>query len=156
MLNVYEYAMKVEKEGEAYYREMSQQANNPGLKRIFTMLADEEVKHYNVFRNMMRKEDINVEELNLITDTKTIFQTLSEQKDKVSFDKDQIQFYKDAIAREEKSHDFYADKAKELDDEKEKAIFLQIADEEIKHKKVLEEIVIFLEEPADWVASAEF
>lgn len=155
-MNVYEYAMKVEKEGEAYYREMATTANNPGLKRIFTMLADEEVKHYNVFKNMMKKESIDLEKLNLLTDTKTIFQTLNEEKDNVNFDSEQIQFYKDAILREESSHNFYAQKAKELDDEIEKKIFLQIAEEEVKHKKVLEEIVIFLEEPADWVASAEF
>lgn len=155
-MNVYEYAMKVEKEGEAYYREMATNANNPGLKRIFTMLADEEVKHYNVFKNMMKKEDIDLEKLNLITDTKTIFATLNEEKNNVNFDIEQIQFYKDAIAREENSHNFYAEKAAELEDEKERKIFLQIAEEEVKHKRVLEEIVIFLEEPADWVASAEF
>lgn len=154
-MNVYEYAMKVEKEGEAYYREMANAASNPGLKKIFTMLADEEVKHYNVFRNMMKKEDIDFENLDLITDTKTIFTTLAEEKDNVNFDSEQIQFYKDAIVREEKSHDFYAEKAQELEGQ-EKKIFLHIAEEETKHKKVLEEIVIFLEEPADWVASAEF
>ncbi len=37
-----------------------------------------------------------------------------------------------------------------------KKIFLHVAKEEIKHKEILEEIVAFLEEPADWVASAEF
>jgi len=155
-MNVYEYAMKVEKEGEAYYREMAAAATNSGLKRIFTMLADEEVKHYNVFKNMMKKEDMDLENLDLITDTQTIFQTLAEEKDNVTFDADQIQFYKDAIAREEDSHDFYADKASELDNEKQKKIFLHVAKEEIKHKQILEEIVAFLEEPADWVASAEF
>ena len=155
-MNVYEYAMKVEKEGEAYYREMAIEAQNPGLKRIFTMLADEEVKHYNIFKNMMKKEEIDLEKLDLITDTKTIFQTLLQEKDNVDLDKEQIQFYKDAIAREESSKNFYAQKAQELESETEKSIFLQIAEEEVKHKKVLEEIVIFLEEPADWVASAEF
>ena len=155
-MNVYEYAMKVEKEGEAYYREMAAAASNAGLKKIFTMLADEEVKHYNVFKNMMKKEDMNLEDLDLITDTETIFKTLSEEKDNVSFDIDQIQFYKDAIAREEASQDFYAQKAEDLESAKEKKIFLHIANEETKHKRILEEIVIFLEEPADWVASAEF
>ena len=155
-MNVYEYAMKVEKEGEAYYREMAAAASNAGLKKIFTMLADEEVKHYNVFKNMMKKEPMNLDDLDLITDTKTIFQTLLEEKDNVTFDVDQIQFYKDAIAREENSHDFYAEKAKEIENENEKEIFIHIANEEIKHKHVLEEIVIFLEEPADWIASAEF
>lgn len=155
-MNVYEYAMKVEKEGEAYYREMAAAATNPGLKRIFTMLADEEIKHYNVFKAMMKKEDMDLDNLNLITDTKTIFETLSQEKENINFDAEQIQFYKDAIAREDEAHDFYADKASEIEDEKEKSIFLQIAEEEEKHKKVLEEIVLFLEEPADWVASAEF
>lgn len=155
-MNVYEYAMKVEKEGEAYYREMAAAATNPGLKRIFTMLADEEIKHYNVFKGMMKKEEMDLDNLNLLTDTKTIFETLSQEKENVNFDAEQIQFYKDAIAREDDAHDFYATKANEIEDEKEKAIFLQIAEEEEKHKKVLEEIVLFLEEPADWVASAEF
>jgi len=155
-MNVYEYAMKVEKEGEAYYREMAAAATNSGLKRIFTMLADEEVKHYNVFKNMMKKEDMDLKDLDLITDTKTIFQTLADEKDNVTFDADQVQFYKDAITREKDSHDFYAEKAEELDNEKQKKIFLHVAKEEIKHRQILEEIVTFLEEPADWVASAEF
>ncbi|PLY07587.1 MAG: rubrerythrin [Arcobacter sp.] len=155
-MNVYEYAMKVEKEGEAYYREMAAAATNSGLKRIFTMLADEEVKHYNVFKNMMKKEDMDLKDLDLITDTKTIFQTLADEKDNVTFDADQVQFYKDAITREKDSHDFYAEKAEELDNEKQKKIFLHVAKEEIKHRQILEEIVTFLEEPADCVASAEF
>lgn len=155
-MNVYEYAMKVEREGEAYYRDMASKAKNPGLKRIFTMLADEEVKHFNVFRNMMKKEDIDLNKLDLITDTKTIFQTLEEEKDNVDLDSEHIQYYKDAIAREDNSYDFYAQKAQELEDEVEKDIFLQIANEEKKHKRVLEEIVLYLEEPASWVASAEF
>lgn len=155
-MNVYEYAMKVEKEGEAYYREMASTATNAGLKRIFTMLADEEVKHYNVFKNMMKKEDMDLEDLDLITDTQTIFKTLTEERANVKFDADQIKFYKDAIAREEDSHDYYAEKAAQLDNEKQKKIFLHVAKEEIVHKQILEEIVAFLEEPADWVASAEF
>ncbi len=155
-MNVYEYAMKVEKEGEAYYREMAAAATNAGLKKIFTMLADEEVKHYNVFKNMMNNEDMNLDDLHLLTDTKTIFQTLAEEKNNVNFDIDQIQFYKEAMAREDDAHDFYANKADEIKDEKQKEIFVQIAKEEEKHKRVLEEIIAFLEEPADWVASAEF
>lgn len=155
-MNVYQYAMKVEKEGELYYRDMSEHTSNPGLKRIFNMLADEEVKHYEVFKSMMEEENLNLNELNLITDTKTIFETLQEQKDKVDFDTTQIQFYKDAVAREENAHNFYIDEAKKIKNENEKEIFLKIAEEEIKHKKVLEEIIHFLEEPSDWVVSAEF
>lgn len=155
-MNVYEYAMKVEKEGEAYYRKMASVATNSGLKKIFTMLADEEVKHYKVFKDMMKKEVIDLDTLDLITDTETIFKTLEKQKNSVDFNTSQIQFYKDAIAREGDAHDFYAQKAEEIENHTEKTIFLQIAEEENKHKIILEEIVHFLEEPTEWVASAEF
>ncbi len=155
-MNVYQYAMKVEKEGEAYYRELASMSPNSGLKRIFSMLADEEVKHYNVFKNMMKKEKLNLNELNLLTDTKTIFETLRQEKDNINFNKEQIKFYKDAIAREENSHDFYIEKSKEINNKEEREIFVQIANEETKHRKILEEIVVFLEEPDNWIASAEF
>jgi len=155
-MNVYEYAMKVEKDGEAYYRELASKSPNSGLKRIFTMLADEEVKHYNVFKSMMRKDDVDIDKLDIITDTKTIFETLSAERSNISFSKDQVDYYKEAIKREDNSHQFYVDKSKEVETENEKAIFLKIADEETKHKRVLEEIVDFIQEPDNWVASAEF
>lgn len=109
-MNVYEYAMKVEKEGEAYYRELAAKSPNSGLKRIFTMLAEEEVKHYNVFKNMMKKENLDLDSLDLITDTKTIFETLMNEKENVNFDSEQIKFYQEAIAREDNSHNFYVEK----------------------------------------------
>ena len=34
-MNVYEYSMKVEKEGEAYYREMASKAENLWFKKNF-------------------------------------------------------------------------------------------------------------------------
>lgn len=155
-MNVYEYAMNVEKEGEKFYRELAEKSPNDGLKRIFTMLADEEVKHYNVFKNMLKKDTLDINKLNLITDTKTIFETLNAEKDNVNFDADQIKYYEEAIAKEDDSYNFYIQKANELEDEKEKAIFIQIAKEETKHKVILENIVSFVQEPTNWVASAEF
>jgi len=155
-MNVFEYALKVEEDGEKYYRQMYEKANNPGLKRIFSMLADEEVKHHEIFKKMMDSVDIDVDKLNIQTDTDTIFKTLNEERDNVSLDSEHIKYYKDAIQREDDSFNFYASKSEEIKDEKQKSIFLQIANEEKKHKKILEEIVLYLEEPASWVACAEF
>ncbi|WP_419770065.1 MAG: ferritin-like domain-containing protein [Candidatus Marinarcus sp.] len=155
-MNVYDYAMKVEKDGEAYYRELALKSPNNGLKRVFNILAEAEVKHYNVFKSMRDKDGQDINTLDISTDTKTIFETLSSEKNSTDFSLDEIKFYEDAIKREEDSFQFYADKAKELSDEDEKKIFLQIAQEEIKHKEVLENILSFIQEPTNWVASAEF
>jgi len=57
-MNILEYAMQVEKEGEAQYREMAERSNNPGMKKILTELADSEVEHYNVFHAIMENSNI--------------------------------------------------------------------------------------------------
>lgn len=155
-MTVYEYAMKVEKDGEAYYRELASKAPNNGLKKVFTILADAEVKHYNVFKNMLNKKAVDADTMDIITDTQTIFETLKEEKDNVDFQGDEVEYYEEAIKREDDSYIFYLNKANELEDENEKSIFLKIADEEIKHKEVLENILSFIQAPQNWVESAEF
>ena len=49
---VLEYLLKVEKDGEEYYRELAANAPNKGFARIFNMLADEEEKHYAAIEDM--------------------------------------------------------------------------------------------------------
>ena len=65
-MNVYEYAMKVEKEGEAYYRELASKSPNSGLKRIFTIIEQKNNKPtitiiwdslFKLNRNCMRCND---------------------------------------------------------------------------------------------------
>jgi rubrerythrin len=155
-MNVYEYAMKVEKDGEAYYKELASKSPNAGLKKVFTLLADAEVKHYQVFKSMRDKDGQDFKALDISTDTKTIFETLKAEKNSVDFGLDEIKFYEDAIKREDDSYRFYLNKANELENEDEKTVFMNIAQEEIKHKAILEDILAFIQEPTNWVGSAEF
>ena len=54
-MNVYEFAMQMEKDGEACYREIARKTKNAGLQKIFKTLADEEVVHFNTFKKHMIK-----------------------------------------------------------------------------------------------------
>ncbi|MFA7091846.1 MAG: ferritin family protein [Arcobacteraceae bacterium] len=155
-MNVYDYAMKVEKDGEAYYKELASKSPNAGLKKVFTLLADAEVKHYQVFKSMRDKDGQDFKALDISTDTKTIFETLKAEKNSVNLNLDEIKFYEDAIKREDDSYHFYLKKADELEDEEEKTVFMNIAQEELKHKAILEDILAFIQEPTNWVGSAEF
>jgi rubrerythrin len=148
--------MKVEKDGEAYYKELASKSPNAGLKKVFTLLADAEVKHYQVFKSMRDKDGQDFKALDISTDTKTIFETLKAEKNSVDFGLDEIKFYEDAIKREDDSYRFYLNKANELENEDEKTVFMNIAQEEIKHKAILEDILAFIQEPTNWVGSAEF
>lgn len=155
-MNAYEYALKLEKDGEKYYRELADKSPYPGLKTVFNILAEEEVKHCHVIEEMMKDSNVDAEKLDIVLDTKTIYETLLSEKDNVNFNNDEVKFYEEAIAREDGAEKFYVKKAQELDTENEKQIFLKLAAEEKKHVDVLQNILDFIQEPQKLVAAAEF
>lgn len=157
MMNVYEYAMKVEVEGERYYRDLANKTDDAGLKQVLTMLADEEVKHFKAFEAMRNNAPVpRVDSVDVFANAKTIFQKLKDEGATASFDKDQVDFYEHALRLEEKSYEFYTQKAAELEDPEQKAAFLRIAEEEEQHKALMENLIEYITHPERWIESAEF
>lgn len=154
-MNIFEYAMQMEKDGEDYYRQLAQQTANKGLQTILTMLADEEVKHYNVLERMQTKEP-HMEDATILTDAKNIFVQLKGSDESFDFDIQQTDLYKKARNIEKESRDFYAEKANEVTEEYQKEIFLRLADEEGKHCFLLDNLIEFVSRPAYWLDNAEF
>ena len=156
-MNVFEFAMQMEKDGESYYRELADSANNEGLNRILNFLADEEVKHFNIFKRMAGGKVEALPASTLMTDVKNIFVEMKERGESFDFDVEkQVAYYRKAQDLEKKSENFYADKAKESTDEKERDILMQIADEEKRHYFVLENIIEFVNKPNRWLEDAEW
>ena len=56
-MDIYEFALQMEKDGEDYYRDQALNAGNKGLKNIFTFLADAEAHHYNILKKMKDREE---------------------------------------------------------------------------------------------------
>jgi rubrerythrin len=156
-MNAYEYAMQLEKEGEVFYRQLAQEANHEGLSKIFTMLANEEVKHYKMFEKLAKNADtVTVPTMEVFKDAKDVFSEMSKDAVAYSFEDQQIDFYRRAIKTEDKAYELYLDKANEMTNIQHKEIFLKIAEEELKHKELLENILEYVEQPSTWLESAEF
>lgn len=156
-MNVYEYAMKVEKDGEIYYRDLASKTDDPGLKSILTMLADEEVKHYVVFDKMNKNQVVPTQpQTDVFASAKTIFQKMREENQKSTFSDDQVDFYKSALRSEENSYKFYIEKALMLDNDEQKGVFMRIAEEERQHMVLLENLIEYISFPERWLENAEF
>jgi len=156
-MNVYEYAMKVEKDGEKYYRDLASKTEDPGVKSILTMLADEEVKHYVVFEKMSKNQIIPTQSsVDIFKNTKNIFEKMQKENQLPNFSQDQIEFYKNALRSEENSYKFYTEKALMLEEGEQKQAFLRIAEEERAHYVLLENVIEYISTPQTWVESAEF
>lgn len=155
-MNVYEYAMKIEKEGEEYYRELAEKSTDVGLNRVFTLLADQEVKHYAALKKMSRNDGFDIKDYaSFDEEEKTIYAILKENKGN-GFPMDQIAYYEDAIAHEDEMASYYFTKAGESKSEAEKFILNTIGEEEAKHKEILENILEYIREPVNAACSAEF
>ncbi len=154
-MNIFEYAMQMEKDGENYYRQLAQQTANKGLKTILTMLADDEVKHYNAIERMQTTE-AHIAETTILTDAENVFAQIKESGESFDFDIKQTELYRKAQDIEEKSRDFYLEKANETAEEYQKELFLRLADEEKKHYFLLENIIEFVSRPETWLENAEF
>jgi len=78
-MNVYEFAMQMEKDGEAYYRLLSKGCPVLGLANIFSMLADEEVKHFKVIEGLSRNEsNLQLSETRILDNVKKISPKIKE------------------------------------------------------------------------------
>lgn len=156
-MNAYDYAMELEKEGEVFYRQLAEEANHEGLSKIFTMLANEEVKHYKMFEKLSKNsENVTIPTMEVFKKAKDIFSEMSKDAVAYSFEDQQIDFYRRAIKTEDKAYEQYLDKANKMTNIQHKEIFLKIAEEELKHKELLENILEYVEQPSAWLESAEF
>jgi rubrerythrin len=154
-MDIYGYAMQMEKDGENFYRELAARAAGPGTRNILTRLANAEVKHYRLFEDMKKHENTQPVDLAYLADIKNIFVTMREGREPLSTNGGQIDLYRKAQELERKSRDFYREKAGEVDESK-KAIYLKIADEEQKHFNILETIIDMVSRPQTWLENPEW
>ncbi len=154
-MDIFEFAMQMEKDGEQYYRELAGKVKNDGMKRILGMLADDEVKHYNIV-SAMRKGAPDMPDSPVLKDSKNIFEEIKGTKTDLDFDDSQREALKKALEIEEKSEDFYADKAKEVENEAHKTLFEKLADEERRHVHLIDHMIEFVTKPETWLDDAEF
>ena len=155
-MNIYDYAMQMEKDGENYYRDSAQEINNVGIKKILNILADAEVKHYDILQKMEKNEKVQMPDTEILSNVKNIFVKMKEEKDTFGVNISQIELYKKAQEIEKKSQTFYLEKADEVNNQSQRDIFLKIADEEKKHYFILENILNFVSRPQNWLENAEW
>ena len=156
-MNIYKYAMKMEIDGENFYRGLAEKAESEGIRNILTMLADEELKHFETLKRMSNNElDVEMASTDSLEDVRNIFAEMQENSIDTGTDAEQIDLYREAQKHEEKSYQFYLEKSEQADSESEKAIFLKLANEEKKHMILMGNIADFVAQPDLWVADAEF
>ncbi|HOY65250.1 MAG TPA: ferritin family protein [Candidatus Ozemobacteraceae bacterium] len=155
-MNIFEFARQKEAQSEAMYRELAKTAPNPGMRNIFTMLAEGEKRHYETVARMEKAEHAELAECRVLTDARDILAGFRKEKMRFNLTGPQIEVYREAQKSEEASEKFYREKARETKDEGQRKLFLTLAEEEHDHVTILDEIITYIGHPELTLENAEF
>jgi rubrerythrin len=154
-MDVFEFAMDKEKYSEDYYRQLAARSPTIGLRNILTMLADEETKHYETVRQMRDRAAVKVTDTPVLANATAEFQKMRDSAERFNFHIDEVRMYRKACDIEKESRAYYRQKAQEVDDPRQRSIFLKLADEENKHLLIVQAICDFVARPETFIENAE-
>lgn len=155
-MNIFEYAMKMELEGKAFYEKLAAETELSGLANIFTTLAVDEQKHYDIFKALQEQtQKTEMTDSKALEGAKNIFADLQQQGFSEKL-KNNLTAYQYAMRIEVESAKLYQDAAEKEDNQEVKNLLLRIALEERKHYVILENIFEFVNAPNQSLVWGEF
>jgi rubrerythrin len=155
-MDIYEFAKKMEKDGEALYRELAEKnAGNPGVRTIMTMLADEEVKHYRILNEMESEAPGPIED-GILTKARNVFEQMKQRNETFDPNSPHADLYLKAQEIEKRSIEFYEKLGQDSKIDWHKDLFKRLGEEERKHYFLLDNIVEFVGRPRTWLENAEW
>ena len=154
-MDIFSFAMEKEKYAEYYYRDLAERTGSAGLKKILTMLAEEEAKHYRLVEQMKGQTPAELAQTDVLASATEVFEKMHAASDSFEFDISEADLYRKACTIEKESKKYYLQKADEVADPAQQDIFKRLAREEDKHLLLVERIGDFVAKPEAFLEDAE-
>jgi rubrerythrin len=155
-MDVFDFAMKMELQGKACYENLAASTQVPGLKNIFTGLAADEQKHYEVFRGLKEGKDFAMTDSRMLEQAKNVFKEITGEKERLTGLHEDLDGYRLGLKIEADSVKLYEDLAKKEKNPETMQLYLRIANEEKKHFNIMENICDFVMKPKYFLEWREF
>ena len=155
-MNSLAFAINSELEGAKYYREQAELNKANELSTVFLLLVKDEETHAQVLQNKLNELFYELKNNNTLTNVNNIFKGIGDYKEKtIAFPK-QIDLYRMALDKEKQSIKLYNEFLSEATDDMDKQLFSYLVRQEMDHFTIIENMVMFVDRPEEWVESAEF
>ena len=155
-MNIFDFAMKMELDGKAYYEKLAAETTVGGLKSIFTSLAADEQKHYATIQAIKTGTNPKMADSTVLEKAKNLFEELMADKNIAGSLNKSLDGYQHARKIEADSVKLYEDMAKKEDNPETVQLLLRIANEEKKHYNILDNLYDFVLAPQNFLAWGEF
>jgi rubrerythrin len=155
-MNDLEFALKMELDGQKYYRRQAKLNKDNELNSVCLMLAEDEKYHARILTDRMNGKPYRFIDTDILAKAKNIFEGIRDMKladkDKIS----QLDFYRIAYGKERQSIDLYSGYLKNAGSENEKELLEYLIRQEKEHYAVLDRLAELLGHAEEWVENAEF
>lgn len=159
-MDIFDFALQMELDGEKYYRELAEQVKYDDLKKVLLGLAEDEQHHYEIIKaaqqqmkpieggpSLNKIQNVFVNKTNEFNPDKEFIAKLKDE---------QFDVYEAALVKEKESVELYKKLKADAKKSDEQNIFARLMHEEEKHVEVIENILEMLNHVNDWVEAAEF
>lgn len=162
-MDIFDFALKMESDGEKYYRQQAKATHFEDLKVLLEALADEEARHYKIVEAMRAQNNEYLQGDDSLAKACSIFVSYKKDanalKKAISIEKlreEQIDVYRVALAKEKESIELYEKMLGQAKSSAEKAVLEKLVKEEGNHALALDNVIELLNRVNDWVEAAEF
>ncbi len=156
-MDIFDFAIKMETDAEAYYQKLAEQTDIEGIRDIFLDLAADEKKHFEIFKSMKESSDIaTMRDSEALTNAKNTFDKLLEEKPVVSHLQGNLDAYQHAMKIEAEAARVYEEALARETNPEVKKLLQRVIEEEQKHYNIIENLYDFVNAPNDYLEWAEF
>ena len=155
-MNSMEFAINMELDGQKYYTEQAEINRDNDLNTVFILLAKDEENHARILQNKFNDLTYELQDNKTRSNFKNVFKETPDFKNKIKEIPSQLDLYKFALEKEKQSIDLYKKLLSESTDDITKKLFEYLIKQEVEHFAILEELVLLVSRPDEWVESAEF
>jgi rubrerythrin len=144
-IDILKQAILLEKRGYAFYNKVAEQAQDPDIKNIFTIMANEETVHVRFLSEQFSNYDKNHEFLkvplpDLANEAISNLVLTEEIKKKIAVAGFEAAAISAAIDMEKRAIEIYSTQAEAATDPNEKALYAWLSDWEKSHLKILSDL----------------
>ena len=158
-MNLYDYAIQMSRDGEDFFRTLTKQVKNPGLRKILIILANDQATHRRDFAKKKKAEGMSLVEAGSLAGAVNPFAARLKKLgsgEKMDEHLPPAELYRRGQALDRECEEFYRKKAARVKDPRLKQAFLTVAEEQRKHYFALEHLINFILEPHQALENAEW
>jgi len=155
-MNVFEFAIKMEQDGEQYYKKQAEINRDNNLYSICMMLATDEAHHAQILINRQSQQSYELIDSETLKKAKNVFQGIGDVEMEIKSIPSQLDFYRIATEKEKQSIALYSELLSKSENQNDIEVLEFLIQQEKHHYEVLDNLAMLLQHTEEWVESAEF